>query len=197
MQSSRENNDDNGNDNDDRQWVIRRWETHREWWGGVEQIATHRQFEIATFNCVFAGKNNAHTHTHKKKSSSTQCPYWIKSIRNESAMSNNCSFNKIKVIIWRPLQRVWVSKFKWTPKKKKNKTKQRETICPSITPKKRRSNSLIFLNQNIYVMNVNFSSLEYLWSSISTAGAIVVAADGAASIAHSRHTMYVRRLHPF
>lgn len=67
MQSSRENNDDNGNDNDDRQWVIRRWETHREWWGGVEQSATHRQFEIATFNCVFAGKNNAHTHTHSTK----------------------------------------------------------------------------------------------------------------------------------
>lgn len=37
----------------------------------------------------------------------------------------------------------------------------------------RRSNSLIFLNQNIYVMNVNFSSLEYLWSLISTAGAVV------------------------
>lgn len=99
-------------------------------------------------------------------------------------MSNNCSFKqqqqqKIKVIIWRPLQRVWVSSN--SNEQKKNKTMRND--MPSITPKSRRRleaekkhNSLIFLNQNIYVMNVNFSSLEYLWSSILTAGAIVVAA---------------------
>lgn len=83
-------------------------------------------------------------------------------------------------------------------RRRKEKYNGEKRDMPTITPKSRRNeeknDSLIFLNQNIYVMNVNFSSLEYLWSSISAAGAIVVAyckRRDNKTHTHTHTTMYV------